>query len=257
MEREIDRMVAGDVLADQSLEDLLAQVADRLCVIYESQQNLLRGMLLADSPILYHRAAELYSPGADELARLIRQEVPRDDQGDCDDGPSASAHRRRGPVGLTAALELARLHVPTIVLEKHPATSTSWASPWSATGPSRTWSTATSRPTSRRTSDLFGPGFTLLSGPDDAGWGEVPAIARTLGIPLAHHTIGSPGLQDVDGTFLDRYGLEPSGAVLVRPDGYVAWRSATAIDDAAETFHAVFARLLHIAEAALASSERS
>jgi 2-polyprenyl-6-methoxyphenol hydroxylase-like FAD-dependent oxidoreductase len=53
-----------------------------------------------------------------------------------------------------------------------------------------------------------------------------------------------------DGVFLDRYGLEPSGAVLVRPDGYVAWRSASAIDDVPETFPAVFTRLLHVPETA-------
>ena len=31
---------------------------------------------------------------------------------------------------------------------------------------------------------------------------------------------------DRDGTFAEAYGLGPDGAVLVRPDGYVAWDSS-------------------------------
>ena len=44
---------------------------------------------------------------------------------------------------------------------------------------------------------------------------------------MAFHRIGRPGLEDYDRVFLERYGLEPDGAVLVRPDGYVAWRAAS------------------------------
>jgi Aromatic-ring hydroxylase, C-terminal len=32
-------------------------------------------------------------------------------------------------------------------------------------------------------------------------------------------------LTDAEGTFLELYGLSETGAVLVRPDGRVAWRS--------------------------------
>ena len=95
-----------------------------------------------------------------------------------------------------------------------------------------------------------GTGFTLLNGPGAACWQDVPGIARPFGVPLIHHTIGGPGLQDCDGVFLDGYGLEPSGAVLVRPDGYVAWRSASTVEDVPETFHADFTRLLHVPAAA-------
>ena len=41
-----------------------------------------------------------------------------------------------------------------------------------------------------------------------------------------HYLIGPAGdLTDPDGRFADGYGLSPSGAVLVRPDGFVAWRA--------------------------------
>ena len=39
--------------------------------------------------------------------------------------------------------------------------------------------------------------------------------------------IGGPGLAVPDGSFADRYGLEDGGAVLVRPDGFVAWKAPT------------------------------
>ena len=40
--------------------------------------------------------------------------------------------------------------------------------------------------------------------------------------------VGSDGLADLDGRWHHAYGIDPDGAVLVRPDGYVAWRSASA-----------------------------
>jgi putative polyketide hydroxylase len=39
--------------------------------------------------------------------------------------------------------------------------------------------------------------------------------------------------------FFDHYEIGHDGAVLVRPDGYVAWRSATGHSDGAPLIHAV------------------
>ncbi|MEU8776785.1 FAD-dependent monooxygenase [Streptomyces sp. NPDC048606] len=82
--------------------------------------------------------------------------------------------------------------------------------------------------------DLFGTGFTLLSGARGGPW--TPAGARAaagLGVRLRAYRIGGPrdALRDPDGTFPDRYGIGPAGAVLVRPDGHVARRWVTAPDD--------------------------
>ena len=43
------------------------------------------------------------------------------------------------------------------------------------------------------------------------------------------HRIGLDGLADPDGTLLDTYGISPRDIVLVRPDGFVGWRSKTAV----------------------------
>jgi 2-polyprenyl-6-methoxyphenol hydroxylase-like FAD-dependent oxidoreductase len=64
------------------------------------------------------------------------------------------------------------------------------------------------------TIDLVGRGFTLFASRDGAKWKWAAAEAG-----IAAHDIGS-------GEWADAYGVEESGAVLVRPDGYVGWRSA-------------------------------
>ena len=46
-------------------------------------------------------------------------------------------------------------------------------------------------------------------------------------MPVDLHQIGAAGLQDPEGTFLDAYGMSARDIVLVRPDGFVAWRSKT------------------------------
>src|SRR4029453_19028605 len=75
--------------------------------------------------------------------------------------------------------------------------------------------------------DLFGSGFTLLAGPSGGAWCTAAAeVEHELGIPIDRYRVGAPGLRDLGG-FVEAYGLSEDGAVLVRPDGHVAWRSAT------------------------------
>ena len=83
------------------------------------------------------------------------------------------------------------------------------------------------RPEARlSTLDLFGSGFTLLAGPRGGAWcGAAAEVERDLGIPVDRYCVGGPGLADLGG-FTDAYAIEDDGAVLVRPDGHVAWRGA-------------------------------
>src|SRR5262245_8795761 len=77
------------------------------------------------------------------------------------------------------------------------------------------------------TLDLFGSVLTLLVAPEGGAWCTVAAeVERKLGVPIDRYRIGGPGLRDLGG-FIEAYGLREDGAVLVRPDGHVAWRSAT------------------------------
>ncbi|MGH9098665.1 MAG: FAD-dependent monooxygenase, partial [Acidimicrobiales bacterium] len=76
------------------------------------------------------------------------------------------------------------------------------------------------------TLDLFGQEFVLLTGPDGGAWQKAAAFAAEQhSLPIAQHAVGSDRLGDPDRRFLDAYGVSSSGAVLVRPDGFVGWRA--------------------------------
>jgi hypothetical protein len=71
------------------------------------------------------------------------------------------------------------------------------------------------------TLDLFGKGFVLLAGADGAAWHAAAlGAADRVGVPLDAYIIG-----DVASGFADAYGISQAGAVVVRPDGVVAWRA--------------------------------
>ena len=75
--------------------------------------------------------------------------------------------------------------------------------------------------------DLYGSKFVLLTGSDGRGWHEMFAQAASrLGLPLDLYRIGQDQpYSDGDGSFLASYGISDSGAVLVRPDGFIAWHA--------------------------------
>lgn len=75
------------------------------------------------------------------------------------------------------------------------------------------------------TLDLFGRKFVVLAGPDGDAWSAAAGAAATaLGIGLDVYQMGR-NFEDVEGRFLERFGLPASGAALVRPDGFVAFRA--------------------------------
>ena len=87
--------------------------------------------------------------------------------------------------------------------------------------------------------------FTLLAGREGQAWtaaflkASVPA-----GLVAQAFVVGPQGdLIDHGGAFHDLYGIGADGAVLVRPDGHVAWRSEGARDDAEKTMRQAIAAL--------------
>jgi 2-polyprenyl-6-methoxyphenol hydroxylase-like FAD-dependent oxidoreductase len=74
------------------------------------------------------------------------------------------------------------------------------------------------------TLDLLSPGFTLFTGDHDAAWSDAAALAsKALSVPIGLQRIGTA--LDVDGSWAAATGLAPDGALLVRPDDFVAWRA--------------------------------
>jgi 2-polyprenyl-6-methoxyphenol hydroxylase-like FAD-dependent oxidoreductase len=70
------------------------------------------------------------------------------------------------------------------------------------------------------TLDLLGPGFTVFTDDDGDGWDAAAAsVGQTLRVPVDVHRVG--------GRWTDVTGLSRGGALVVRPDAFVGWRSTT------------------------------
>jgi 2-polyprenyl-6-methoxyphenol hydroxylase-like FAD-dependent oxidoreductase len=83
------------------------------------------------------------------------------------------------------------------------------------------------------TIDLFGRAFVLLAAVEGGAWAEAArAVAPGFpGLELEADVVGGERLRDPDHRFAAACGLSPSGAVLVRPDGFVAWRAPSMVTD--------------------------
>ncbi|MET0423978.1 MAG: FAD-dependent monooxygenase [Actinoplanes sp.] len=82
------------------------------------------------------------------------------------------------------------------------------------------------------TIDLFWDDFVLLTG-TAGGWVEAAErVAEQTGLPLRGYVVADDGDLRPDGAdWAAAYGVSPTGAVLVRPDAFVAWRSVDAVTD--------------------------
>ena len=84
--------------------------------------------------------------------------------------------------------------------------------------------------------DLVDSGFALFAGPDGGAWSDTAGrAAREFGVTCPAFPLG--------GSY-DAFGISPSGAVLVRPDNVIAWRSLEGGASPAETMSRVFRAML-------------
>jgi hypothetical protein len=115
------------------------------------------------------------------------------------------------------------------------------------------------------TLDLYGDGFVLMAGHDGGAWVEAARDAsEATGVAVTAHVVAAPQsaapqsaaqLADLPPhrvklsslftpPFPEACGMAPSGAVLVRPDGYVAWRARTLPANPGEALTDALARVL-------------
>jgi putative polyketide hydroxylase len=100
------------------------------------------------------------------------------------------------------------------------------------------------------TLDLYERSFVLLSDADDPnGWHEAAIrLAEEMSIPLTSYRVGNgPDAEltpEGDTDWSAAHGTTPTGAVLVRPDGFVAWRSSEPVPDAERALRQVLTTLL-------------
>jgi FAD binding domain len=86
------------------------------------------------------------------------------------------------------------------------------------------------------TLDLFGGRFALLAGSEGAPWA---AAAERAELPVEAHVIEEPAFESA-------YGVSSDGAVLVRPDGFVAFRSRDAVAEPAQTLRDALSSVLGV-----------
>jgi len=84
----------------------------------------------------------------------------------------------------------------------------------------------------RSTLDLIDGRFILLVGPGGKVWQQrAPAVAASRGIDLVAYRFAADGdLLDREDGWRTRFGMSAGGAILIRPDGFVAWRGTLPIN---------------------------
>jgi 2,4-dichlorophenol 6-monooxygenase len=88
----------------------------------------------------------------------------------------------------------------------------------------------------------------VVTGVSGLAWEAAAAdCAGQLGLELATARIGSAGMRDAYGEWARLREIDEDGCLLVRPDGYIAWRQAAAPPDdraAAEELTGALTRIL-------------
>ncbi|NEE07342.1 FAD-dependent monooxygenase [Streptomyces sp. SID7499] len=103
------------------------------------------------------------------------------------------------------------------------------------------------------TLDLYERSLVLLSDAAEPNeWHEAALrLADRLSLPLTSYRVGAGGRADLvpedDADWAERHGTGPGGAVLVRPDGFVVWRSQGPEADAEAVLHQVLRSALAVA----------
>jgi 2-polyprenyl-6-methoxyphenol hydroxylase-like FAD-dependent oxidoreductase len=95
------------------------------------------------------------------------------------------------------------------------------------------------------TIDLFAGRWVVLGGPDGDSWSDVVRrLSAAAALDVGAYSLGpAGGLRDVDGRWPSVFGLGADGAVLVRPDGFIAWRAQHSTRDSHAALDQLFERL--------------
>jgi putative polyketide hydroxylase len=103
------------------------------------------------------------------------------------------------------------------------------------------------------TLDLYETSLVLLcDAGEPGGWHESALrLAGELSVPLTPYRVGTaPGAElvpeDDAEDWAARHGIAPGGAILVRPDGFVAWRCEGPVPDAASALRAALTAVLFL-----------
>ncbi|WAP59038.1 FAD-dependent oxidoreductase [Streptomyces sp. S465] len=101
------------------------------------------------------------------------------------------------------------------------------------------------------TLDLYERTCVLLTGPGGASWYEAGhRTADALGVPLDCYRVGEGPDHELapepGADWAELHGTAPDGAVLVRPDGFVAWRAERSVPDPEAALTRALREVLHL-----------
>ncbi|WP_456036185.1 FAD-dependent oxidoreductase [Streptomyces virginiae] len=100
----------------------------------------------------------------------------------------------------------------------------------------------------KSTVDLYERSFVLLSSEGTPWSGAAGSVAKRMNVRLDAYAIGTGPEADLipedGGDWAEAHGTTAAGAVLVRPDGFVAWRSPDAVADPESVLYKVLTTLL-------------
>jgi hypothetical protein len=96
------------------------------------------------------------------------------------------------------------------------------------------------------TLDLLDGRFVFLAGAGGTPWCEAAkTVAQAHGVALTAYRLGPDAdLLDVENAGPTRLGISSEGAMLIRPDGFVAWRSTTLPVDPVYQFEQALSHIL-------------
>jgi len=94
--------------------------------------------------------------------------------------------------------------------------------------------------------DLLGKNYVLFAGPEGEAWcSAARASGLRLGIAVDAYRVGSQdGMIGGGPQFAEVYRLAVSAAMLIRPDGFIAWRAEAAGGDLERTLSDILSRIL-------------
>ncbi|KAF2121053.1 FAD-binding monooxygenase-like protein [Lophiotrema nucula] len=96
------------------------------------------------------------------------------------------------------------------------------------------------------TLDLCGKGFVLLAGADGEAWEDAAKqVGNAVGVEIISHCINSKGeVVAEEGAFEVAAGISSGGALLVRPDDFVAWRARKRLGNGQEQLEQAMRQVL-------------
>ncbi|WP_242235445.1 FAD-dependent monooxygenase [Bacillus cereus group sp. BfR-BA-01316] len=79
--------------------------------------------------------------------------------------------------------------------------------------------------------DLFGSNFVLLTGAEPSVWTEAAHdVSSELGVSIKVYRVGLSGdFVAQENVFSELYGIGHEGAIVIRPDGFIGWRTEKAV----------------------------